>query len=79
VIQSTDKNFMVPVGCSLVFSKERALLKAIAETYPGRAAASGITDLFITLLEMGSKTWTRLLQDRMLLYERLRARLSEFL
>ena len=55
VIQSTDKNFMVPVGGSVVFSNDEKIIKKISEIYPGRASGAPIVDLFITLLSMGKQ------------------------
>ena len=37
VISSTDKNFMVPVGGSLIYSNNKKSIKGISEIYPGRA------------------------------------------
>ena len=34
-IQSTDKNFLVPVGGSVVASCSEAFVKEVAQTYPG--------------------------------------------
>ena len=48
-----DKNFMVPIGGSIIFSKDKAIIKSISEIYPGRASAAPILDLMITLLSMG--------------------------
>lgn len=58
LISSTDKNFMVPVGGSFIYSpkKSSALIEKISKNYPGRASMSPILDLFITLLQMGRKT-----------------------
>lgn len=53
VVQSTDKNFMVPVGGSVIFTQKPELCKQISEKYPGRACGGPIVDLFITLLQMG--------------------------
>ena len=64
VVQSTDKNFMVPVGGSLIFSQRPQLIKQISEKYPGRACSSPIVDLFITLLEMGKTGIKRLYKER---------------
>lgn len=55
VVQSTDKNFMVPVGGSIVFSYKKEMLAKVSELYPGRGSAAPILDLFITLLEMGKE------------------------
>lgn len=53
VVQSTDKNFLVPVGGSLVFSRSAAHIEKLSKTYAGRASISPILDLFISLLETG--------------------------
>ena len=61
VIQSTDKNFMVPVGGSIVFSQSDSLIQQVSKQYPGRATSSPILDLFITLLSMGTKSLKNLI------------------
>jgi len=53
IVQSTDKNFMVPVGGSIVTSGSKEAVDALAAMYPGRASSQPILDLFITLLSMG--------------------------
>lgn len=53
IVSSTDKNFMVPIGGALIYSQNAELIKNISNLYPGRANASPIVDLFITLLSMG--------------------------
>ncbi len=111
-VQSTDKNFLVPVGgtqpvdiplssssCSLYYSwwgcyegikwkkcghpsqhqqltensfhlgaivagPDSAFIESINSAYPGRASASPIIDLFITLLSLGSVGYKRLLRER---------------
>lgn len=64
VIQSTDKNFMVPVGGSIIFTQKADLMKKISEKYPGRACGSPIVDLFITLLQMGKSGLKKIYKDR---------------
>ena len=34
-VQSTDKNFMVPVGGAVVASSNADFIKQVAQTYPG--------------------------------------------
>lgn len=63
-IQSTDKNFMVPVGGAIIFSQNKKLIKSISELYPGRASAAPILDLFITLLSLGKNGLQRILEQR---------------
>ena len=64
VVQSTDKNFLVPVGGALVFSPDESLTQAVSQLYPGRASAAPILDMFITLLSMGEHGLRALLTDR---------------
>lgn len=64
VIQSTDKNFMVPVGASIIFSKDKKVIQEISELYPGRASGSPILDLFITYLTLGRSGLKSALQER---------------
>jgi len=78
-IQSTDKNFMVPVGGSVVGSFDKQFIKNLAKSYPGivfsgkikhivffigRASISPILDVCITLLSLGSLEFTRLRKTR---------------
>lgn len=64
VVQSTDKNFLVPVGGAVIASPSKEFLQKVSETYPGRASGSPITDLFITLLSVGRSGYTKLLRER---------------
>lgn len=77
VVQSTDKNFMVPVGGSIVLSPDVACVKALSATYPGRASSSPITDMLITLLSMGEEGWKTLLMQRQNVNSHLVRRLAE--
>ena len=65
LISSTDKNFMVPVGGSIVYSPlKKQWVDKINKFYPGRASGSPLVDLFITFLEMGESNLKRLLKER---------------
>jgi O-phospho-L-seryl-tRNASec:L-selenocysteinyl-tRNA synthase len=64
VVQSFDKNFMVPVGGAIVFSKDAKVIQDISEMYPGRGSASPNMDLFITFLSMGKKGLMTYLSER---------------
>lgn len=75
-VQSTDKNFMVPVGGSIIASSSSDTLEAISKTYPGRASSSPIVDLFITLLSMGRTGYLDLLKNRKLVYDYFKQRLK---
>ena len=64
VISSTDKNFMVPVGGSLVYSSKSDMVEKLKKNYPGRASISPLLDLFISFLEMGKNKYKKLINER---------------
>jgi len=65
VVCSTDKNFLVPVGGSVIIApKESALVNQAVQNYPGRASAVVVTDILITLLELGKDGWLKLFEER---------------
>jgi len=63
-VQSTDKNFLVPVGGAIVAAPDSRLVDKVSELYPGRASMSPVMDLFITLLSLGASGWKGLLDER---------------
>jgi O-phospho-L-seryl-tRNASec:L-selenocysteinyl-tRNA synthase len=65
VIQSTDKNFLVPVGGAIISSPTPILIDQVSKLYPGRASSAPILDLFITLLAMGKNGFESLHQERL--------------
>eukprot|EP00968_Pinguiococcus_pyrenoidosus_P000262 scaffold13_cov241-Pinguiococcus_pyrenoidosus.AAC.35 len=76
VVQSTDKNFLVPVGGCIV-AGSAADVDALAKSYPGRASAAPVLDLFVTLLSMGQAGWTEVLATRRALAQRVKRELGE--
>lgn len=64
MIQSTDKNFLVPVGGAILASTSSTLLKEVSNLYPGRASSAPIVDLCVTLLSMGVDGYQKLLETR---------------
>lgn len=54
VVQSLDKNFLVPVGGAIVCSPSKTTVERIAKLYPGRASITPTLDFFITMLQMVS-------------------------
>lgn len=79
VVQSTDKNFLVPVGGAVVTSGagNTKVVDAVRMSYPGRASMSPILDLLITLLSMGAEGWKRALTDREDVYRYMGEKLRE--
>lgn len=77
VVQSTDKNFLVPVGGAVVVSpaKNGALTDAVRKNYPGRASIAPALDVLITLLSLGKNGWREKLEKREDAFEYARERL----
>lgn len=71
IISSTDKNLMTPVGGSFIYSRNKSLLSKICKNYPGRASISPITDVFITLLEVGKLKYKCLMKERVDIYKQM--------
>jgi O-phospho-L-seryl-tRNASec:L-selenocysteinyl-tRNA synthase len=63
-VQSGDKNFLVPVGGSIVCSASVERCHAAAALYAGRASASPVIDLFITALSLGRRGMQALWEER---------------
>jgi O-phospho-L-seryl-tRNASec:L-selenocysteinyl-tRNA synthase len=64
VVQSTDKNFMVPVGGAIISSPSKENISKVSQMYPGRASSGPILDMFITLLQMGEGGLRALHEER---------------
>jgi O-phospho-L-seryl-tRNASec:L-selenocysteinyl-tRNA synthase len=64
VVQSTDKNYLVPVGGAIVMGPDKELVQQIGRCYAGRASSAPLVDLFVTLLGLGREGYKALLQER---------------
>jgi O-phospho-L-seryl-tRNASec:L-selenocysteinyl-tRNA synthase len=78
IVQSTDKNFLVPVGGSIVLTYDSQLFDQLSHAYPGRASITPTTDMFITLLSMGKKGLLDLIQKRKVLFQHFYDKLSQW-
>ena len=78
-MQSTDKNFLVPVGGAAVVSpaSNGALTDAVRKNYPGRASIAPALDVLITLLSLGKEGWRSKLDAREDAFEYMRERLRD--
>ena len=82
VVQSTDKNFMVPVGGAVVAAprpREGApsLVATLNKAYPGRACMAPLLDVLMTLLHLGRAGWQAALEARGEGYQYLRTHLGK--
>jgi O-phospho-L-seryl-tRNASec:L-selenocysteinyl-tRNA synthase len=75
IIQSGDKNFLTPVGSSIIVSPDENTLVSVAETYAGRASAAPVVQTFAALLALGLNGYERLreeqVRNRSMLYEQM--------
>ncbi|MHA1721127.1 MAG: O-phosphoseryl-tRNA(Sec) selenium transferase [Promethearchaeota archaeon] len=76
IIQSTDKNFLTPVGGAIISSPNANLINAISQCYAGRASAAPVVQLLVSLLKMGKKGYLSKIevqkQNRVILEESLK-------
>jgi len=64
VVQSSDKNFMAPVGASIVVTPETNRTEWIAETYAGRATAAPVVQTLATMLAIGREGYLKLREEQ---------------
>lgn len=76
IIQSTDKNFLTPIGGAVIASPDKEIIEKISQAYAGRASASPIVSFLISMLALGISGYTKLLEEqqlnRLLLEEKLK-------
>ncbi|CBH18335.1 hypothetical protein, conserved [Trypanosoma brucei gambiense DAL972] len=77
IVQSGDKNFLVPVGGAVLSGGKTAVARATS-LYAGRASASPVIDLFITALSLGRSGFKKLWDTRYLLRRSLQNQLKGF-
>ncbi|CAF1633030.1 unnamed protein product, partial [Adineta ricciae] len=78
IVQSTDKNFLVPVGGSIVLTYDSQSFDRLSHAYPGRASITPTMDMFITLLSMGKNGLLELVQKRKVLFTLFFDKLSQW-
>lgn len=72
VVQSCDKNWLVPVNGGIVFGSNKKKVEELKKTYPGRLPINAYLDLFITLLELGKYKIMEMRKQRRENYEWLK-------
>jgi O-phosphoseryl-tRNA(Sec) selenium transferase len=76
VVQSTDKNFLVPVGGAVAAATAARpdVLQRMTGAYPGRASVCSHLDMATTLLYLGRQGWRKVLEEREALFPKLKVR-----
>ncbi|MBD3227474.1 MAG: O-phosphoseryl-tRNA(Sec) selenium transferase [Candidatus Lokiarchaeota archaeon] len=64
IIQSTDKNFLTPVGGAIISSPNENLIERVAEKYAGRANAAPIVQFVAAVLTLGYKNYLLLQENQ---------------
>ncbi len=64
VVQSTDKNFLTPVGGAIVATPERETIEQINEQYAGRATAAPVAQFLAAILALGIKKYEDLRDEQ---------------
>jgi O-phospho-L-seryl-tRNASec:L-selenocysteinyl-tRNA synthase len=60
IVQSTDKNFLTPIGGAIVASPTPELIDMVAQAYPGRASAAPIVQFLSAILSLGINGYKKL-------------------
>ncbi len=76
IIQSTDKNFLTPVGGAVIASPSKETMTKISQAYAGRASAGPIVNFLISMLSLGINGYKELVEqqqkNRLLLEQQLK-------
>ncbi|MBD3255063.1 MAG: O-phosphoseryl-tRNA(Sec) selenium transferase [Candidatus Lokiarchaeota archaeon] len=78
IVQSTDKNFLTPIGGAVIASPNKNIIEKISQTYPGRASASPVVDFLISILSLGIEGYEKLLKKQQENRLLLRNKMEEF-
>lgn len=65
IVQSSDKNFLSPVGASVLVSPNEKVVEQTAENYAGRASAAPVAQTLAALLALGRERYTNLRAEQL--------------
>ncbi|MHA2070520.1 MAG: O-phosphoseryl-tRNA(Sec) selenium transferase [Candidatus Thorarchaeota archaeon] len=65
IVQSSDKNFLSPVGASVLVSPNEEVVDRTAENYAGRASAAPIAQTLAALLALGRERYATLRAEQL--------------
>lgn len=77
IIQSTDKNFLTPVGGALIASPIKESIDKISQAYAGRASATPVVNFLISMLSLGISGYQKLIEEQQQNRKFLEEKLSE--
>ncbi|MHA2280606.1 MAG: O-phosphoseryl-tRNA(Sec) selenium transferase [Promethearchaeota archaeon] len=77
IIQSTDKNFLTPIGGALIASPTKENIDKISQAYAGRASATPVVNFLISMLSLGISGYQKLIEEQQQNRKILEEKLSE--
>ena len=77
IIQSSDKNFLTPVGGSIVVSPNPQIIEWTSDTYAGRASAAPVIQTLAALLSLGLERYQELQKEQVANLALLKSKLQE--
>lgn len=77
IIQSTDKNFLTPVGGAVIASPVKENIAKISQAYAGRASATPVVNFLISMLSLGINGYQKLIKEQQQNRKTLERKLKE--
>ncbi len=77
IIQSTDKNFLTPIGGAVIASPNKDIITKISQAYAGRASATPIVNFLISMLSLGIKGYQKLMEKQQENWKLLKDKMNE--
>jgi O-phospho-L-seryl-tRNASec:L-selenocysteinyl-tRNA synthase len=77
IIQSTDKNFLTPVGGAVIASPNEENIAKISKAYAGRASATPVVNFLISSLKLGIQGYQDLIEEQQKNRKKLEEKLKE--
>ncbi|TFG26855.1 O-phosphoseryl-tRNA(Sec) selenium transferase [Candidatus Thorarchaeota archaeon] len=78
IVQSSDKNFLAPVGGSIIVSPNPQIIEWASDTYAGRASAAPIAQTLAALLALGLNNYNALQQQQLENIALLKEKMHQF-
>ena len=77
IVQSSDKNFLTPVGASIITSPKKEIIESISTIYAGRASATPVLQTLLALLLLGKSGYQNLRTEQKENHTYLMKRMTE--
>ena len=77
IIQSTDKNFLTPVGGAVIAAPDKGTIEKVSQAYAGRASATPVVNFLISMLSLGINGYQKLIEKQISNRKLLETKLNE--